>query len=60
MIHAALKRPKNFFKLTPREQWGIDKRLGILDWEGPKNAEETKLMSDHHDLNLVPSDCELE
>ncbi len=28
----ALKRPKNYRKLSAREQWEIDKRLGILDW----------------------------
>jgi hypothetical protein len=32
----SLKRPKNFEKLSPREQWGIDKELGILDWDGEK------------------------
>ena len=25
---------KEFEKLTPREQWEIDKELGILDWDG--------------------------
>lgn len=59
-LEAALRRPKNFFMLTPREQWDIDKRLGILDWEGPESHEEAKLISDHHDLNLAPSDSEPE
>jgi hypothetical protein len=27
-------RPPNFESLTSREQWEIDKRLGILDWDG--------------------------
>lgn len=27
-------RPKNFFELPGREQWDIDKNLGILDWDG--------------------------
>jgi len=57
-IEAALKRPKNYFTLSPRKQWEIDKMLGILDWEGPKNVEETKLISEHHSLHLFPSDCE--
>lgn len=32
MVDQALKRPKNFTSLSAREQWAIDKRLGILDW----------------------------
>ena len=59
-LEAALRRPKNFFSLTAREQWAIDKRLGILDWEGPETVEESKLIVDHHDLKLFPSDCEPE
>jgi hypothetical protein len=31
---AASKRPLNFRKLDGRSQWAIDKRLGILDWDG--------------------------
>lgn len=27
-------RPADFMLLSPREQWEIDKQLGILDWEG--------------------------
>jgi hypothetical protein len=27
-------RPANYLELEPREQWEIDKRLGILDWDG--------------------------
>jgi hypothetical protein len=27
-------RPANFLDLSPQEQWEIDKRLGILDWDG--------------------------
>jgi hypothetical protein len=27
-------RPNDYPELTPREQWAVDKRLGILDWEG--------------------------
>lgn len=33
MVDQALKRPSNYATLSPREQWAIDKRLGILDWE---------------------------
>lgn len=30
----ALKRPKDFEKLSPSAQWEIDRMLGILDWDG--------------------------
>lgn len=30
----AQKRPGNFNQLSGEEQWAIDKRLGILDWDG--------------------------
>jgi len=33
-IIAKTKRSKNYDKLSPREQWEEDKRLGILDWDG--------------------------
>ncbi len=52
MLEAALRRPKNYPHLPPSEQWEIDKELGILDWEGPKNAEETRLVYNHHGLKL--------
>lgn len=40
MFEASFKRPQNFFHLSPQEQWEIDKRLGILDWEGRDLSEE--------------------
>jgi hypothetical protein len=30
----AKSRPANYLELEPREQWEIDKQLGILDWDG--------------------------
>jgi len=30
----ARRRPSNYHELSAREQWEIDKRLGILDWDG--------------------------
>jgi len=27
-------RPSNFEKLSVEDQWEIDKKLGILDWDG--------------------------
>ena len=41
MAQAALQRPTNFSDLSAKEQWDIDKQLGILDWEGgPPSREE--------------------
>ena len=34
MFEQSFKRPKNYFKLSPKEQWEIDKELGLLDWKG--------------------------
>ena len=34
MFEQSFRRPKNYFKLSAREQWAIDADLGILDWEG--------------------------
>jgi hypothetical protein len=34
MFEKCFQRPSNYFKLSPRQQWEIDERLGILDWEG--------------------------
>jgi hypothetical protein len=34
MARRAKQRPANYSKLSGREQWEIDKGLGILDWEG--------------------------
>lgn len=30
----ACKRPQNYADLSAADQWAIDKRLGILDWDG--------------------------
>lgn len=38
MSERAKERPKNFKDLPPDEQWKIDKRLGILDWDGSEDA----------------------
>ncbi len=39
MQKQAEKRPDNYESLSAREQWEIDKELGILDWDG-KDGEE--------------------
>ena len=30
----AARRPSNYNQLSAREQWNIDKRLRLLDWDG--------------------------
>ena len=34
LFNTAMQRPSDFNKLSPETQWGIDKNLGILDWDG--------------------------
>jgi hypothetical protein len=34
LFEQALKRPRNYNKLTSSLQWQVDKDLGILDWDG--------------------------
>ena len=46
MFEQSFKRPKDYFKLSAREQWSIDNRLGILDWEGKDLAPEDKARFD--------------
>lgn len=48
MFEESFKRPKNFFKLPPDEQWAIDKRLGILDWMGEGLTAEDELRFKNH------------
>lgn len=49
MFEKSFERPKHFFKLSPEEQWDIDKRLGILDWIGKDLTEEdTKRFREHY------------
>lgn len=48
MFEASFKRPKNYFKLSAQEQWAIDKRLGILDWNGEDLTEADKKRFKEH------------
>lgn len=34
LARTACQRPTNYADLSGEEQWAIDKRLGILDWDG--------------------------
>ena len=40
MFEESFKRPKSYFSLSEREQWDIDKDLGILDWKREELTEE--------------------
>ena len=48
MFEKSFERPKNYFKLPTREQWAVDQRLGILDWEGRDLTKEDKERYDAH------------
>lgn len=49
MFEKSFQRPKNFFKLSSREQWQIDSQLGILDWEGlGLSREDEKRFKEHY------------
>jgi len=52
MFEAALRRPKNYFDLTLKQQLEVDQRLGILDWEGPRTEVEMQLMSNYHGVRI--------
>lgn len=52
MFEESFKRPKNYFHLSPEEQWRIDDRLGILDWDGSNLTEEQrKKFREHYKIN---------
>lgn len=49
MFEISFRRPRNYFKLSSREQWEIDSRLGILDWAGlGLSKEDMKRFEDHY------------
>lgn len=48
MYEKSFQRPKNYFKLSDRDQWEIDKRLGILDWSGADLTTEEKTRFKKH------------
>lgn len=50
MFETSFKRPKNYFKLSERRQWEIDKELGILDWMGNGlSDEDLKRFKEHYE-----------
>lgn len=48
MFEKSFERPHNYFRLSAREQWEIDARLGILDWDGSGLTEEDMKRFEEH------------
>jgi len=42
MFEKSFERPSNYFNLSERQQWDIDKKLGITDWYGEGLSEKDK------------------
>jgi hypothetical protein len=54
MFERSFQRPRDFKRLSPGAQWEIDKKLGILDWEGGNLTEEDKRLMDAYYLPAKP------
>jgi len=48
MFEKTFMRPRNYFKLTPKQQWDIDAALGILDWTGAGMTDEERTRYHRH------------
>jgi len=49
MYEKSFERPRDFFKLSEAQQWVIDNKLGILDWQGGNlTPEQLKRFRDHY------------
>jgi hypothetical protein len=52
MFEKSFQRPTNYFELSSRQQYSIDKELGILDWQGDGLTEEDiKKYRNHYKKN---------
>lgn len=49
MFEKSFKRPRNYFRLSSKHQYEVDKKLGILNWDGTGIKENEKLFKDHYD-----------
>jgi hypothetical protein len=50
MFEKSFERPPDYFKLSSSEQFQIDRKLGILDWEGDNlTKEDLKRFREHYD-----------
>lgn len=51
MFEKSFQRPSNFFELSSQQQWNIDKKLGILDWEGKGlSKDDIKRFKKHYNI----------
>ena len=48
MFEKSFQRPSNYFQLSEKIQWLIDKDLGILDWMGDFDTFEDKWRFEAH------------
>ena len=48
MFELSFKRPRNYISLSPKEQWAIDRDLGILDWKGEGLTDEDRERMKQH------------
>jgi hypothetical protein len=48
MFEKSFQRPRNYLQLSPEERWEIDKKLGILDWEGSDLSKEDEQRIKEH------------
>ena len=53
IFEESFKRPHNYFTLPAKDQWSIDRMLGILDWEGGNlSPEDTRRFKRHYDKRI--------
>jgi len=48
MFEKSFQRPTDYLKLTPQQQWSIDSKLGILDWQGLGLTDEDREKMKNH------------
>jgi len=48
MFEKSFERPCDYFKLSAEHQWSIDRRLGILDWDGDDLSDEDRKRFKEH------------
>jgi hypothetical protein len=48
MYEKSFERPSDFFQHEERIQWSIDRRLGILDWDGEMTTEQRGRFNQHY------------
>lgn len=50
MFEKSFQRPRDYLLRSAEDQWAIDRKLGILDWEGTGLTEaDLKRIEDYYD-----------